>query len=126
MNKINLAQKLSNYYGTELYFRNNLEDDLVDEILYTEGVFALKNILNNNELFNNIIRKMKKIFNDSEESIIFGELFIKNGKMSISIYDDIDGKFKYDYNLANNLENFEDCIVKLFIQDNIVCLLSEY
>lgn len=126
MNKINLAKELSNYYGTELYYRNNLEDDLVDEILYTEGVFALKNILNNNELFNNIIRKMKKIFDDSKESIIFSELFIKNGKMSISIYDDIDGKFKYDYNLANNLENFENCSVKLFIQDNIVCLLSEY
>ncbi len=124
--KKNLSRLLANFYGTEFYHNDNLNEEN-KEVLYTDGILELNNIINNDKLFNNIINGMYNGYQaHKDKGIMFGVLKIHDGNVSLNIYDDLDGMINYNINFIDKLEDFADCELKLFIQDNIICLLSEY
>ena len=120
---INLEKELENYYGTEMYH------PVDHQYALTDGIVALLEHFDT-KIQKTLINLVKNVCS-FDKLMVFIEITIKNGQLSVRTYKDLteDGKDYVDSILHENLftvNDFEDCKIKTMIYNYVWLLMSEY
>lgn len=123
--KINLKDKLNNFYGTLAYHTVN------SQYAITDGIATLLNYFDEKEQ-KLLIYYLINCCNFRHPTM-FCQLIIKDNKLDLRFYSDLteDGENyvdeRYIKSVITDLNNqFDDCVIKTMIYNYVWLLMSEY